>query len=97
MTFLDPDSSNWMDWGGGECGSTALAEDILNQIDEALTDGAPVVALLDQADLLGGDRRSAIGFTPMLDSIDGHDMGAIVDVVKDAVHSHSQAVVCRSL
>lgn len=55
--------------GEAETRMIVLAEDILNQIDEALTDGAPVVALLDQADLLGGDRRSAIGFTPMFYSI----------------------------
>ncbi len=33
----------------------------------------------------------------MFDSIDGHDMDAIVDIVKNTVHPHSQAIVCRSL
>ncbi len=43
---------------------------------------------LDPLRPLGRQERSAVRFTPMFYSIDRYQLGAIIYVVEDAVHSH---------
>ena len=80
-------------------GAGWVLDNILCQRCKAATEDTPVVALIKHGPVGWGDRqhgRSAIGFPSMLYPIDSYGPSVIVYVVQDAIHSHTQAVVCGS-